>query len=197
MGSSFISKRKLFSLKLTRSRSAASAFCGVNFASMVSALCLSSSSRVRANREQITTCQLEDLARVTETRAHDLGCVPKLSVVLDFHAYRNRDGTVAKAWAKRFPVTVKNGVLHGDFGTKGAPSWYELSGKIEAGGAANLTVNGITGDPGYTPTHPEPGLRFHYQVIARFNARQGIGHSVGDLPPPLAPRTRIYTFVKD
>jgi hypothetical protein len=112
---------------------------------MVSALCLSSSSRfgLIVSRSQPANSRI--LARVTETRAHDLGRVPKLSVVLDFHAYRNRDGTVAKAWAKRFPGTVKNGVLHGDFGTKGAPSWYELSGKIEAGGAANLTVNGLPG----------------------------------------------------
>ena len=128
MGSSFISKRKLFSLKLTRSRSAASACCGVNCLNGISAVS-KLIKQVRANREQITTCQLEDLARVTETRAHDLGRVPKLSVVLDFNAYRNRDGTVAKAWAKRFPVTVKNGFYKGSSEPKGRQAGMSSAGK--------------------------------------------------------------------
>jgi len=119
------------------------------------------------------------------------------SVTVDFHAYRNPDGTVAKAWIRHFQVNVKNGILHGEEGTKGAPAWYELSGKIESGGAADLVADGVTGDPGYTPKHPERGLRYHYQVLAHFDGRRGTGHSVGDPPPPHAPRTRIYTFVKD
>ena len=69
IGSSFISKRKFFSLKLTRSRSASSAFCGVNFASKGSVLCLSSSSRFGLIVSGSQPCQLEDLARVTETLA--------------------------------------------------------------------------------------------------------------------------------
>src|SRR5271166_2414167 len=68
------------------------------------------------------------------------------SVTVDFHAYRNPDGTVAKAWIRHFQVNVKNGILHGEQGTKGAPAWYELSGKIESGGAADLVADGVTGD---------------------------------------------------
>jgi hypothetical protein len=133
----------------------------------------------------------------TKAASTDMAFDGTWSVTVDFQAYRNPDGTTAKAWVKHFQVTVKNGILHGDVGTKGAPNWYELSGKIASDGAANLTVNGVTGDPGYTPTHPEPGLRFQYQVIAHFDGRRGTGHSVGNPPPPDAPRTRIHTFVKD
>jgi hypothetical protein len=119
------------------------------------------------------------------------------SVTVDFHAYRNPDGTVTKPWIRHFQVNVKNGILQGEQGTKGAPAWYELSGKIGLDGTANLLANGITGKADYTPTHPEPGHQFQYQVIARFSSRRGTGHSVGNPPPPLAPRTRIYAFVKN
>jgi hypothetical protein len=118
------------------------------------------------------------------------------TVTINFHAWTNPDGTEAKAFTRSFPATVKNGVFYGESGTKGKPNWYSLGGKIQADGSADLTVNGKTGDAGYTPTHPEPGGPVHYQVLAHFSGRQGTGHSVGDPPPPHAPRTRIYTFTK-
>jgi hypothetical protein len=35
------------------------------------------------------------------------------SVTVDFHEYKNPDGSVARAWVKHFAAEVKNGVLHG------------------------------------------------------------------------------------
>jgi hypothetical protein len=51
------------------------------------------------------------------------------SVTVDFHEYKNPDGSMARAWVKHFAAEVKNGVLHGELGTRGAPDWYELNGK--------------------------------------------------------------------
>jgi hypothetical protein len=135
----------------------------------------------------------QDTKAASDTSAFD----GTWAVTVNFHEYKNPDGTVAKGWVKYFPATIKSGVLHGELGTRGAPNWYELNGKIEADGTANLRVNGVTGNPGYTPDHPQPGLHFQYEVNAHFDGRHGTGQSVGDPPPPHAPRTRIYTFVKE
>jgi len=118
-------------------------------------------------------------------------------VTVDYHEYKNPDGSTALAAVKHFPVKVKNGVLHGEIGTRGAADWYELNGTIAADGTANIRANGITGSPKHTPGHPHPGIPFEYQVVAHFDGRSGTGHSVGDPPPPHTPRIRIYTFVKD
>ena len=118
-------------------------------------------------------------------------------VTVDYHEYKNPDGSTALAAVKHFPVKVKNGVLHGEIGTRGAADWYELNGTIAADGAATIRANGITGSPKHTPGHPHPGIPFEYLVVAHFDGRRGTGHSVGDPPPPHAPRIRIYTFVKD
>ena len=46
---------------------------------------------------------------------------------------------------------VKNGVLHGEIGARGAANWYELNGKIMANGTAILRTTGTTGNnPAYT-----------------------------------------------
>ena len=99
------------------------------------------------------------------------------SVTVDFHEYKNPDGSMARAWVKHFAAEVENGVLHGELGTRGAPDWYELIGKIEADGTAMLRATGVTGNPAYTAdtTHPRSGVPYEYQVIARFDVRHGTG----------------------
>jgi len=104
--------------------------------------------------------------------------------------YKNPDGKVSLAWMKHFPAKVKNGVLHGELGTRHAPDWYVLDGKIEANGAANLRANGITSDPEHAEHHVRFGTPWEYQVNAHFNGRRGTGNSVG-------PRPRIFTFTKE
>jgi hypothetical protein len=118
------------------------------------------------------------------------------AVTVDFHEYKNPDGTMALAAVKHFPAKVKNGILHGESGTRGTADWYELNGTIEADGTATIRASGITGNPKQTPFHKH-GTPFEYQVNARFNGRHGTGQSVGDPAPPHSPRVRIYTFVKD
>jgi hypothetical protein len=113
------------------------------------------------------------------------------SVMVDYREYKNPDGTVALPWVIHCQAEVKNGVLHAEHGTKEGTASWELNGKIAADGTATLSTTGITGNPKYTPFHPEPGKRYKFQVIAHFEGRRGTGKSVGD------PRTRTFTFVKD
>jgi hypothetical protein len=113
------------------------------------------------------------------------------SVMVDYREYKNPDGTVALPWVIHCQAEVKDGVLHAEHGTKEGTASWELNGKIAADGTATLTTTGITGNPKYTPFHPEPGKRYKFQVIAHFERRRGTGKSVGD------PRTRTFAFVKD
>lgn len=116
-------------------------------------------------------------------------------VTVDTKEYKNPDGTTAKRWVINFPATVKNGVFHGERGTRGHPQFYELNGKIEADGTASLVVNEITGSQKYNfsaGTNPPAGkgVGYSYQVAAKFEGQRGTGKSISD------PRTRIFTFVK-
>jgi hypothetical protein len=81
-------------------------------------------------------------------------------VTVDYHEYKNPDGSTALAAVKHFPVKVNNGVLHGEIGTRGAADWYELNGTIAADGAATIRANGITGSPKHTPFYSHPGIPF-------------------------------------
>jgi hypothetical protein len=112
------------------------------------------------------------------------------SVTVNAHDYNNPDGRTTVGWIINFPAEVKNGILHGEYGTRGAPAWYELDGTIEANGTANLKTNGISKVPEHGEKHLRPGTPYHYLVTAQFHGRQGTGKSIG-------PRTRILTFVKN
>jgi len=113
------------------------------------------------------------------------------SLTVDYREYKNPDGTVALPWVIHCQAEVKNGVLHAQHGSKEGTASWQLNGKIEPDGTATLTTTGITGNPKYTPFHPEPGKQYKFQVVAHFDGRRGSGKSVGD------PRTRTFTFVKD
>ena len=47
------------------------------------------------------------------------------SVTVDVKLYENPDGSKAQPFVWRFPATVKNGVFHGEIGTRGKPGWYQ------------------------------------------------------------------------
>jgi hypothetical protein len=116
-------------------------------------------------------------------------------VTLDAKAYKNADGSTAQPWVIHFAAMVKNGVLHGEHGTRGQPSFYELSGKIEAVGTANLRIDEITGAQKYNFSNTQKGpagkgVPYSYQVSAHFDEKHGTGKSTGDS------RTRVFTFVK-
>jgi hypothetical protein len=116
-------------------------------------------------------------------------------VTLDAAAYKNPDGSTARPFTRRFLATVKNGVLHGQTGFRGRPNFYELNGKIEANGSANLRADLITGPKEYnfTPGSKAPpgtGTPYSYSVVARFDDRHGTGYSNDQ-------RSRTFTFGKE
>jgi hypothetical protein len=78
-----------------------------------------------------------------QTKAATTAFDGQWSVTVNAHDYNNPDGRTTVGWIINFPAEVKNGVLHGEYGTRGAPAWYELDGTIEANGTANLKTNGI------------------------------------------------------
>ena len=104
--------------------------------------------------------------------------------------YRNSDGTTALPWSKQFPAQVKNGVLHGEWGTRGKRGWIEIDGKIEHDGAANLHANGINFDPEHGENRSPANTPYEYQINAHFSGRRGSGKSVG-------PRVRTFDFAKE
>ena len=135
-------------------------------------------------------------AQNTKTASTDTAFDGTWSVTMNAQEYKNPDGTVTLAWVRHFRAKVKNGVLHGETGARGAPNWYELNGKIMANGTAILRATGITGNnPAYAALHIHPNVSYEYQVIAHFDDQHGTGKSVNN--PPRRPRDRIFAFVKD
>jgi hypothetical protein len=123
------------------------------------------------------------------------------SVTVTAPEYKNLDGTVAHASVKRLLAEVKNGVLHGESGVRGAPNWYELNGKIAPDGSAILHASGTFGDPAYTVNHPRPNKSWAYNVDAHFDERHGTGKSLGQVrgfgpQRILEGRDKFYTFDK-
>jgi hypothetical protein len=117
------------------------------------------------------------------------------SVTLDAKVFKNGDGSEAQPYVRRFSATVRNGVFHGEIGPRGKPTWFELNGKIEADGAAELRADEITGVTKYNfaTSHKSPpgsGTHYSYQVVVRFGGRRGTGQSTDY-------RTRIFTFLKE
>lgn len=118
------------------------------------------------------------------------------AVKVEAKVYKNADGSIGQPWVKNFTTTVKNGALHGEYGTRGKPAWFELTGIVAADGTASLLVNELTGDRKYNFTHSKKGPPgksegYSFQGTAHFEAKHGTGRSTSD------DRTRIFTFVKN
>jgi hypothetical protein len=100
---------------------------------------------------------------------------------------RSPDG--ALPFTFRFAADVKGGVLHGQYGTPGAPASLALDGHIQHSGAAQLIGRGITGQSAYNINQTTRGAPYQYDVDAQFGATQGTGTWV-------AKRICNFTFTK-
>lgn len=114
---------------------------------------------------------------------------------VDAKEHKNPDGSKALPWVKHFQASIKNGIFHGEMGTRGKPEFYEMNGKIGADGTASLRVDEITGSQKYNISESAKapagkGVNYSYQVVAHFDGRRGTGRSTSDQ------RTRAFTFVK-
>jgi len=94
-----------------------------------------------------------------------------------------------KPYAYHFSAEVKGGVLHGEHGTEGVPSWLVIDGKIQADGAALLEANGLTNNPDYALQHVPRKTPYAYSILARFEGTHGTGSRIEN-------RDCQYTFFK-
>lgn len=94
-----------------------------------------------------------------------------------------------KPYTYEFSAQVTGGVLHGEHGTKGAPSWLAIDGKIQPDGTALLSANGLTGHPDYALQHVPPSTPYAYRIAARFEGTRGTGSRIEN-------RDCAYTFFK-
>lgn len=83
-----------------------------------------------------------------------------------------------KPYSFHFSAQVKGGVLHGQHGTEGVPSWLVIDGKIQADGTALLEANGLTDNPDYALQHVPRKTPYAYRIAARFEGTRGSGSRI-------------------
>src|SRR5580693_1096789 len=84
----------------------------------------------------------------------------------------------AQGYSFKFPSVVKDGVLHGQKGTKGKPGWLQLDGKILADGSANIYADGLVGAADAAVGHRPAGTQYGYHIEAKFSQDSGSGKRV-------------------
>lgn len=84
-------------------------------------------------------------------------------------------GLGGRAFAYRFFGEVKDSTYKGHQGNEGQPSWFQLLGKIEPDGAANMIANGIVGNSAFAVGHAAKGMLYNYPVKAHFTTNKGTG----------------------
>ena len=96
---------------------------------------------------------------------------------------RDATGKVVRGFRSQYTVHVQNGVLRAEHKShpsqRGYSSWLRIDGKIQPDGSADLRVNGLSGDPIYSPAGEKPGTPYNYEVRAHFAGNYGTGNSVG------------------
>lgn len=88
----------------------------------------------------------------------------------------------ALGYAFEFPSVVKDGVLHGEKGTKDEPGWLTLDGKIAPDGAAMLYVSGRVGAAAFAVGRRPAGTEYGYHIEAKFSHDQGDGRRIEGRP---------------
>src|ERR1700684_3491941 len=66
-------------------------------------------------------------------------------VTMSARDYDNPKSTMSEAYAYHFPMSGKDGVLHGERGNRGMWDFYEINAKVAADGTATIRADGITG----------------------------------------------------
>ena len=84
----------------------------------------------------------------------------------------------ARRYTYDFTAVVRNGVLHGEHGIEGRPSWLVIDGTINPDGAAYISAHGLTGEPRATVGYVHQGTPYAYHVNARFDGSRGSGSRI-------------------
>ena len=88
------------------------------------------------------------------------------------------DSHGALGYSFKFTSLVKNGVLHGDKGTRGEPGWLQIDGQIDEEGKASLYADGLIGAADFAVGQRPAGTRYNYHIDALFTATSAEGHRV-------------------
>jgi hypothetical protein len=78
--------------------------------------------------------------------------------------------------------TVKDGGLHGLYGTAGQPASIQIDGNIAPNGTASLFAKGHTGAKQYVVGDLPVGADFSYNIDAHFEAVAGTGTRIEGRP---------------
>jgi hypothetical protein len=84
----------------------------------------------------------------------------------------------ALPYTYHFTSTVKDNVLHGERGVKGAPGWLSLDGQIMPDGSADIRARGLVGKARYAVGERPPGTPYSYHIDARFAPTSATGQRV-------------------
>jgi TolB-like protein len=84
-----------------------------------------------------------------------------------------KDGGIG--YAIQFPALVKDGVIHGQYGTDGIGPCLTLDGKIGLDGSSIIKAKGLTGDPKYSMHNVQKSFPYSYHIDANFSANRGTG----------------------
>jgi hypothetical protein len=89
----------------------------------------------------------------------------------------------ALGYSYRFVSEVKNGKLHGLYGTEGKPSSLRIEGTVSDDGTAKLYAAGRTGSKEFVPGRDTPrGTEYGYNIEAHFAGATGTGTRVEGRP---------------
>lgn len=88
------------------------------------------------------------------------------------------DAAGALGYTFRFASVVKDGVLHGEKGTKGQRGWLQLDGKILSDGSAKIYADGLVGASENAVGHVSAGSPYSYDIDATFSGESGAGKRV-------------------
>src|SRR5271168_2614618 len=84
----------------------------------------------------------------------------------------------AQGYSFKFQSVVKDGVLHGEKGTKGKPGWLQLDGKILTDGSAKIYAEGLVGAADAAVGHRPAGTQYGYHLDAKSSEYSGNGKCV-------------------
>ncbi len=88
------------------------------------------------------------------------------------------DAAGALGYTFRFASVVKDGVLHGEKGTKGQRGWLQLDGKILSDGSAKIYADGLVGASENAVGKLSAGSPYSYDIDATFSGESGAGKRV-------------------
>jgi hypothetical protein len=88
----------------------------------------------------------------------------------------------ALGYSFEFPTSIRDGVLHGEKGTKGQPGWLQLDGTVSPDGRATIYASGLVGASEAAVGHRPAGTQYGYHLEIEFTGASGKGRRVEGRP---------------